>query len=70
MAFKKGQSGNPAGRQKGDSHAGKLRKALENDLPDIIQSVVDAAKGGGMQAARLLLDRSISAMKPIRQDSI
>ncbi len=64
MAFKKGQSGNPAGRKPGTSQAAKLRQAIEDDLPDIIQSLVDAAKAGDTSAAKLLLDRAIPTLKP------
>lgn len=65
--FKKGQSGNPAGRKTGTSEAAKLRHAIEADLPDIISAMVDSATQGDTAAAKLLLDRTIPAMKPIAQ---
>ena len=65
--FRKGKSGNPAGRKPGTSQAAKLRQAIENDLPDIIQSLVDAAKSGDTAASKLLLDRAIPALKPQQQ---
>lgn len=65
--FSKGKSGNPAGRKPGTSQAAKLRQAIENDLPDIITSLVDAAKTGDTSAAKLLLDRAIPALRPITQ---
>lgn len=63
--FKKGQSGNPAGRKAGTSEAAKLRQAIEADIPDIISAMVESAKQGEVGAAKLLLDRSIPAIKPV-----
>ena len=63
--FKQGQSGNPAGRRPGTSQAAKLRQAIEADLPDIIAAMVESAKQGEVGAAKLLLDRSIPAIKPV-----
>ena len=65
--FKKGQSGNPEGRKPGSGYAAKLRAAIEDDLPDIIASVVKQAKDGDVGAARLLLDRVVPALKPVQQ---
>ncbi len=62
--FKPGQSGNKAGRPKGTSQAAKLRQAIESDLPTIIMALAEAAKGGDVSAARLLLDKSMPNLKP------
>ena len=67
MAFKKGRSGNAKGRPKGSAPAAKLRQAIEDDLPDIITALVDAAKTGDTAAAKLLLDRAIPALRPTTQ---
>jgi len=61
--FKPGASGNPAGRPKGIQTQAKLRAAIARDLPEIIQAMLAAAKSGDVQAARLLLDRTLPALK-------
>jgi hypothetical protein len=59
--WKKGQSGNPAGRRKGSvSLAAALQRLLTKE-PDKLESVartlVDAAIAGDVSAARLLFER-------------
>lgn len=65
--FRPGQSGNPRGRPKGTAKAAKLMRAIEEDLPAIITSMAEAAKDGDVQAARLLLDRAVPALKPVER---
>jgi Family of unknown function (DUF5681) len=57
--FRKGQSGNPGGKPKGARNRTTVlaEKLMQDDAKDIVQAVLDAAKGGDMTAARLILDR-------------
>jgi hypothetical protein len=64
-AWKPGQSGNPKGRPPGVGEVSKLRAALAPDVPAILQTVVSAAKGGDTQAARLILERVLPALKAV-----
>jgi len=62
--FKPGQSGNPAGRPRDKTPATLLRKSIVDDMPEIIRTLVDLAKGGNVQAAKILLDRICPSLKP------
>lgn len=63
--FRKGQSGNPAGRPKGSPNpATTLRRQIAADLPGIIGTLVSRAKEGDVQAANVLLSRCLPALKP------
>ena len=64
MAFKKGESGNPKGRTAGTTPGAKIRKAIEENADNILQSVIDAAVSGDMQACKMLLDRITPTLKP------
>jgi hypothetical protein len=57
--FEPGQSGNPAGMRKGTRHRVTVlaEKLMADDTEAVVLSVVEAAKGGDMTAARLILDR-------------
>jgi len=62
--FKPGESGNPNGRPKDKTPATLLRKSIADDMPTIIKTLVGLAKGGDVQAAKVLLDRVCPTLKP------
>jgi hypothetical protein len=57
--FERGQSGNPAGKPPGARHRITVlaETLMADDAEAVVRAVVDAAKGGDMTAARLILDR-------------
>ena len=59
-----GQSGNPAGRRPGSGEVARLRAAIAEHVPAIIARLVEQARDGDVQAARLLLERTVPAVKP------
>jgi hypothetical protein len=63
--FKKGHSGNPAGRKPGTSKAAPLRAAIAAAVPEIVNTLIAAARGGDVGASRLLLERAIPALRPV-----
>lgn len=65
--WKPGQTGNPKGRPPGQSEITRLRASLTGDVPDILAGLVVAAKGGDVQAARLILERVLPPVKAVEQ---
>ncbi len=65
--WKAGESGNPAGRKPGTGELAKLRAAIGEHVPEIINQLVAAARGGDIQAARLILERVLPPVKAIEQ---
>ena len=53
MPFKPGESGNSKGRKRGKTDATKLKEAT----PDVIDTLITAAKGGDVTAVAAILDR-------------
>lgn len=62
--FKPGTSGNPGGRS-GKTKA--LRDKLVKGSDSVAAVVLKAAKGGDMQACRLILERMVPALKPVSE---
>lgn len=65
--WKKGESGNPSGRKPGTGQVVKLRESIASHIPEIIFQMVNKAKEGDVQAARLLLERVIPPLKSMDQ---
>ena len=65
--WKPGQTGNPKGRPPGQSEITRLRASLAGDVPEILAGLVMAAKGGDVQAARLILERILPPVKAVEQ---
>ena len=65
--FKKGESGNPAGKPAGvPNKATKLRALLEPHAEELVSKAVALAKYGDTVALRLCLERLIPAIKSER----
>lgn len=71
-SFVKGVSGNPKGREKGSKNKltlyreavlMKQEKKLLQNLPEVLDVVIQKAKEGDMQATKLYLDRVMAAKR-------
>jgi len=65
--WQKGQSGNPKGKPPGSGELQKLRASISEHVPEILDSLITAAKNGDVQSQRLLLERVLPPMKAIEQ---
>jgi hypothetical protein len=61
--WKAGESGNPAGRRPGSGEVARLRAAIAEHVPSLIQTLIDRAMAGDVGAARLMLERVIPPLK-------
>lgn len=73
-AFRKGVSGNPAGKPKGiKNRATLVQEAIKQQaedlliryLPDVVEEVIQQARKGNMVAAKMLLDRAIPVKRAV-----
>ena len=66
MTFHKGESGNPAGRQRGSRNRTTIlmQSLLEADGEALARKAIDLAKGGDLAALRMCMDRLVPARKP------
>lgn len=66
--FKKGQSGNPAGKPKGaKDKRTELRELLKPHAEKLVKRVVDLALAGDVSALRICIDRIIP---PVRENRL
>ena len=65
QAWKPGQSGNPSGRPSGSRNKATIiaLSLMEGAAEEITQAVIDAARGGDLSAARLVLERLAPPMR-------
>jgi len=70
--FRKGESGNPAGRPKGSKNKVRFdpHEILGPLLDDAIGVIADAVRAGDIAAAKLVLDKLIANPKPIDRSSV
>jgi Asp-tRNA(Asn)/Glu-tRNA(Gln) amidotransferase B subunit len=63
-SFTKGRSGNTRGKPVGKTSRARFRFLAEKSLPEIVKKLVEAAKNGDMQAAKIIIDRCVPALRP------
>ena len=65
--WKAGESGNPAGRPPGTGDVAKLRSAIADRVPELLDKLMAQAMEGDTSAARLLLERAVAPLKAVEQ---
>lgn len=61
--WSEGQSGNPKGRPRGAGEVARLRAAIADRVPELLDVLMTRALGGDVGAARLLLERAVAPLK-------
>ena len=69
-SFPKGVSGNAAGRPPGKTPRVRFRDAVEADMPELVKTLVDLAKGGDVQALKVILSKVIPDLKPTASEVV
>lgn len=65
--WKAGESGNPAGRKPGTGEVAKIRAAIADRVPELLEKLMAQALEGDTSAARLLLERAVAPLKAAEQ---
>lgn len=64
--YQPGQSGNLGGRPRQPKHdSAAMRNLIAAELPEIIASLIAAAKAGDVSAAKILVDKAIPSPRPV-----
>jgi hypothetical protein len=65
--YAKGQSGNPAGKPKGARNRSTLmaERLFADEIESICKKVIEKAKAGDIQAAKIILDRLLPPRKDV-----
>jgi len=67
-SFKPGTSGNPLGRPANTTPRAEFRKLVNPDLPEIVKTLVEAAKAGDIQAIKVIYDRIVPPLRSTGAD--
>src|SRR5450830_798359 len=62
-----GVSGNPKGRPTGTGSVAKLRKVIEQQMPELLNVLMQKAMTGDVSAAKLLIERVLPPLRPAEQ---
>jgi hypothetical protein len=68
--FQPGTSGNAKGRPRGVGEIGKLRASISTHIPEILERLALAAKAGDVNAARILLEKTLPSLKPVESPAV
>lgn len=68
--WKPGESGNPSGRKPGTGEVAKIRAAISEKVPQILDALLARALEGDTGAARLLLERVVAPLKAVEPTQV